>query len=49
LISKPEKGAGERITENTLVRLAIDLLLANAGQLQGSTEDELRRSLGLGD
>ena len=43
------KGAGERITENTLVRLAIDLLLANAGQLQGSTEDELRRSLGLGD
>ena len=43
------KGAGERITENTLVRLAIDLLIANAGQLQGSTEDELRRSLGLGD
>jgi hypothetical protein len=43
------KGAGERITENTLIRLAIDLLIANAGQLQGSTEDELRRSLGLGD
>jgi hypothetical protein len=43
------KGAGERITENTLVRLAIDLFLASAGQLQGSTEDELRRSLGLGD
>ena len=43
------KGAGERITENTLVRLAVDLLLANAGQLEGSTEDELRRSLGLGD
>lgn len=38
---------GERITENTLVRVAIDLLMANAGQLQGSTEDELRQSLGL--
>jgi len=34
------KGEGERITENTLIRLAIDLLLANAGQLRGSTEDE---------
>ena len=32
---------GERITENTLVRLAIDLLIANAGQLHGSAEDEL--------
>ena len=42
------KGAGERITENTLIRLAVDLLIANAGQLQGSTEEELRRSLGLG-
>ena len=43
------KGAGERITENTLIRVAVDLLIANAGQLQGSNEDELRRSLGLGD
>lgn len=43
------KGEGERITENTLIRLAIDLLLANAGQLRGSTEDELRQSLGLRD
>ena len=43
------KGEGERITENTLIRLAIDLLLANAGQLRGSTENELRRSLGLRD
>ena len=38
-----------RPTENTLIRLAIDLLIANAGQLHGSTEGELRRSLGLGD
>jgi hypothetical protein len=43
------KGAGERITENTLIRLAVDLLIANGNKLQGSTEDELRRSLGLGD
>ena len=43
------KGAGERITENTLIRVAIDLLIANADRMRGSTEDELRRSLGLGD
>lgn len=36
-------------TENTLIRLAIDLLIANADQLHGSTVGELRRSLGLGD
>ena len=43
------KGAGERITENTLIRVAVDLLIANADRMQGSTEDELRRSLGLRD
>jgi len=36
-------GLGGRITENTLIRLAIDLLIANAGQLHGSTEGEFRR------
>jgi hypothetical protein len=35
----------ERITENTLIRVAIDLLLAHADQLRGSTEGELRNSL----
>ena len=35
----------ERITENTLIRIAIDLLLAHAGDLVGSTEDELRASV----
>lgn len=35
----------ERITENTLIRVAIDLLLAHADMLRGSTEDELRTSL----
>ena len=35
----------ERITENTLIRVAIDLLLAHADQLRGSTEEELRESV----
>lgn len=35
----------ERITENTLIRVAIDLLLAHADELRGSTEDELRHSM----
>jgi len=35
----------ERITENTLIRVAIDLLLAHRDQLRGSDEDELRRSV----
>ena len=35
----------ERITENTLIRVAIDLLLAHADQLRGCTEDELRGSI----
>jgi len=39
--------AGERITDNTLVRLAIDLLLERKQELSGATEEELARSLGL--
>tara|TARA_R110002020_G_scaffold286153_6_gene501727 strand:- start:831 stop:1271 length:441 start_codon:yes stop_codon:yes gene_type:complete len=35
----------ERITENTLVRIAIDLLLDNAEQLVGDTESELLHSV----
>jgi hypothetical protein len=38
---------GERITDNTLVRVAIDLLLTRADDLAGVTEEELRASLGL--
>lgn len=38
----------ERITDATLVRVAIDLLLARHGsELHGVTEDELRASVGL--
>jgi hypothetical protein len=35
----------ERITDNTLVRVAIDLLLAHADELAGNTEEEIRRSV----
>jgi hypothetical protein len=41
------KGQGERITENSVIRVAIDYLLAHAGELEGYTEEELRKSLGL--
>ncbi len=37
----------ERITENTLIRVAIDLLLERADQLRGATETELRNSASL--
>ena len=37
----------ERITENTLIRVAIDLLLERADQLRGATETELRNSVSL--
>jgi hypothetical protein len=39
--------AGERITVNTLIRVAVALLLSHAQELAGTTEEELRRSLGL--
>jgi predicted ATPase with chaperone activity len=38
---------GERLTDNTLIRVAVDLLLSKASELQGTTEDELRSSLNL--
>ncbi|MCC5615421.1 hypothetical protein LC605_10115 [Nostoc sp. CHAB 5836] len=44
--TKQVKG-GERLTDNTLIRVAIDLLLSKASELQGTTEDELRSSLTL--
>lgn len=35
----------ERITDNTLVRVAVDFLLAHRELLEGNTEDELRASV----
>jgi len=45
-LNRRRKG-GERITENTLIRLAVDLLLKETEQLDGSTEEELREALDL--
>lgn len=44
-LNRRRSGRGQRITENTLIRVAIDLLLADAGKLAGITEDELRDSV----
>ena len=45
--NRQRRGRGERITENTLIRVAIDLLLSRADELTGTTEAELREALGL--
>ena len=38
---------GERITENTLIRVAVDWLLSQKDYVGGSTEEEIRRGLGV--
>jgi hypothetical protein len=43
---KPSRG-GERITENTLIRVAVDWLLSQEDHVGGSTEEEIRRGLGV--
>jgi hypothetical protein len=44
-LNRQRGGEGERITENTLIRVAVDVLLGRAGKLRGTTEDELRKSV----
>ena len=46
-LNKAKTGRAPRITENTLIRVAIDLLLSRVDELQGNTEAELRKSVGL--
>lgn len=46
-VNRAKTEAGERITENTLIRVAIDMLLARADDLHGNNEHELRKSVGL--
>lgn len=46
-LNRARHGTGERITENTLIRVAIDLLLERGEDLTGTTESELRKSVGL--
>ncbi len=43
---RTSRGA-EILTDNTLIRVAVDLLLDRADQLHGGTEEELRVSLGI--
>lgn len=40
-LNRQRTGPSERITENTLIRVAIDYLLSNENALSGSTEAEL--------
>ncbi len=44
-LSRLRGKSDERITDNTLIRVAIDLLLANQDALAGTTEEELRASV----
>lgn len=46
-LNKRRGRAGERLTDNTLLRVALDLLRLHAAELEGVTEDELRASLGI--
>lgn len=46
-LSRAKGAGGERITDNTLIRIAVDLLLARSTQLNGNDEAALRDSLGL--
>ena len=44
-LNRARAGAGERITDNTLLRIAVDLLLEHQDALLGATEDTLRASV----
>ena len=46
-LNKAKTAPAPRITENTLIRVAIDMLLSRVDDLQGNTEEDLRRSLGI--
>ena len=46
-LNRKRKGSGERITENTLIRVAVDLLMNQSSELNGTSEQELGASLGL--
>ncbi len=44
-LNKQRAGQGERITRNTLLRVASDLLLAMDERVVGATEDAIRKSV----
>ena len=46
-LSRNKAVTDPRITDNTLIRVAVDLLLAREAELDGTSEAELRKSIGL--
>ncbi len=44
-LTPPARSPESRRPENTLIRVAVDMLLGRAGKLRGTTEDELRKSV----
>jgi hypothetical protein len=44
-LNRAKRNNGLRITENTLIRIGVDLLLERIGRAEGDDEDSLRRSL----
>jgi outer membrane protein OmpA-like peptidoglycan-associated protein len=46
-LNRAKGTGGQRITDNTLIRVAVDLLLSRTDKLTGRDESELRRSLGM--
>jgi len=46
-LNKTKDPEADRITDNTLIRVAVDLLLSRAGDLTGGDESLLRKSVGL--
>ena len=45
-LNRAKKNQGARITENSLIRVAVDLLLARIERALGDDEDAIRKSLG---
>ena len=46
-LNRAKGTGGRRITDNTLIRVAVDMLLSRADKLEGRDEHELRRSVAL--
>ncbi|WP_298945273.1 hypothetical protein [uncultured Microbacterium sp.] len=44
-LNRAKKGKGPRITDNTLIRVAVDMLLERADKLKGDDEVALRESI----
>ena len=46
-LNKTKDAEADRITDNTLIRIAVDLLLSRSDELAGGDEAKLRKSLGI--